>query len=161
MKNLSQMLKQAQQMQSRMQEMQAKLEATEVEGAAGGGMVKVVLTGKGDLRRVSLDPSLVVADEREVLEDLLVAAHADAGLLAQLDQHAAAVRESLRGAERPVDAEGLAAYAKSVAAAAVRMGRPLPEPGHAPLTGTGWLTAEWHLMRLVAVCLIAESADLL
>jgi len=78
MKNLSQMLKQAQQMQSRMQEMQAKLEATEVEGAAGGGMVKVVLTGKGDLRRVSLDPSLVVADEREVLEDLLVAAHADA-----------------------------------------------------------------------------------
>ena len=78
MKNLSQMLKQAQQMQGRMQEMQAKLEATEVEGAAGGGMVKVVLTGKGDLRRVSLDPSLVVADEREVLEDLLVAAHADA-----------------------------------------------------------------------------------
>jgi nucleoid-associated protein EbfC len=78
MKNLSQMLKQAQQMQSRMQEMQAKLEATEVEGAAGGGMIKVTLTGKGDLRRVSIDPSLVVADEREVLEDLLVAAHADA-----------------------------------------------------------------------------------
>lgn len=76
--NLSKMLKQAQEMQSRMQEMQAKLEATEVEGAAGGGMVKVTLTGKGDLRRVSLDPSLVVADEREVLEDLMVAAHADA-----------------------------------------------------------------------------------
>lgn len=78
MKNLSQMLKQAQQMQGRMQEMQAKLEATEVEGASGGGMVKVVLTGKGDLRRASIDPSLMVADEREVLEDLLVAAHADA-----------------------------------------------------------------------------------
>lgn len=78
MKNLGNMLKQAQQMQSRMQEMQAKLEATEVEGAAGGGMVKVRLTGKGDLRRVSIDPSLMVADEREVLEDLLVAAHADA-----------------------------------------------------------------------------------
>jgi nucleoid-associated protein EbfC len=78
MKNLSQMLKQAQQMQSRMQEMQAKLEATEVEGAAGGGMIKVTLTGKGDLRRVAIDPSLMVADEREVLEDLLVAAHADA-----------------------------------------------------------------------------------
>jgi DNA-binding YbaB/EbfC family protein len=72
------MLKQAQQMQSRMQEMQAKLEATEVEGAAGGGMIKVTLTGKGDLRRVAIDPSLMVADEREVLEDLLVAAHADA-----------------------------------------------------------------------------------
>jgi len=78
MKNLSNMLKQAQQMQSRMQEMQAKLEATEVEGAAGGGMVKVTLTGKGDLRRVAIDPSLMTADDREVLEDLLVAAHADA-----------------------------------------------------------------------------------
>jgi nucleoid-associated protein EbfC len=78
MKNLGNMLKQAQQMQARMQEMQAKLEATEVEGGSGGGMVKVVLTGKGDLRRVSIDPSLMTADDREVLEDLLVAAHADA-----------------------------------------------------------------------------------
>jgi DNA-binding YbaB/EbfC family protein len=78
MKNLGNMLKQAQQMQSRMQEMQAKLESTEVEGSAGAGMVKVTLTGKGDLRRVSIDPSLMAADEREVLEDLLVAAHADA-----------------------------------------------------------------------------------
>ena len=78
MKNLGNMLKQAQQMQSRMQEMQAKLEATEVEGQAGAGMVKVRLTGKGDLRRVTIDPALMVAEEREVLEDLLVAAHADA-----------------------------------------------------------------------------------
>lgn len=78
MKNLGNMLKQAQQMQSRMQEMQAKLEATEVEGQSGGGMVVVRLTGKGDLRRVTIDPSLMNADEREVLEDLLVAAHADA-----------------------------------------------------------------------------------
>ncbi len=78
MKNLGNMLKQAQQMQTRMQEMQAKLEAMEVEGAAGGGMVKVKLSGKGDLRRVTLDPALVTADEKEVLEDLLVAAHADA-----------------------------------------------------------------------------------
>lgn len=78
MKNLGNMLKQAQQMQSRMQEMQAKLEATEVEGQAGAGMVTVRLTGKGELRRVAIDPSLMTADEREVLEDLLVAAHADA-----------------------------------------------------------------------------------
>ena len=78
MKNLGNMLKQAQQMQTRMQEMQAKLEAMEVEGAAGGGMVKISLSGKGDLRRVAIDPSLMAADEREVLEDLLVAAHADA-----------------------------------------------------------------------------------
>jgi DNA-binding YbaB/EbfC family protein len=76
MKNLTNMLKQAQQMQARMQEMQAKLESTQVEGAAGGGMVKVTLSGKGDLKRVSIDPSLM--DDREVLEDLIVAAHADA-----------------------------------------------------------------------------------
>jgi DNA-binding YbaB/EbfC family protein len=78
MKNLGNMLKQAQQMQARMQEMQAKLEAMEVEGASGAGMVKVTLSGKGDLRRVTIDPSLMTADEKEVLEDLLVAAHADA-----------------------------------------------------------------------------------
>jgi hypothetical protein len=78
MKNLGNMLKQAQQMQTRMQEMQAKLETLTVEGGAGGGMVKLTLSGKGDLKRVSIDPSLLAADEREVLEDLLVAAHADA-----------------------------------------------------------------------------------
>ena len=78
MKNLGNMLKQAQQMQSRMQEMQAKLETMEVQGGAGAGMVKITLSGKGDLRRVAIDPALMVADEREVLEDLLVAAHADA-----------------------------------------------------------------------------------
>lgn len=78
MKNLGNMLKQAQQMQTRMAEMQARLESTEVEGQSGGGMVKVKLTGKGDLRRVTIDPSLMTADDREVLEDLLVAAHGDA-----------------------------------------------------------------------------------
>jgi DNA-binding YbaB/EbfC family protein len=78
MKNLGNMLKQAQQMQARMQEMQARLEATEVEGSAGAGMVKLRLTGKGELRRVMIDPSLMVPEEREVLEDLIIAAHADA-----------------------------------------------------------------------------------
>ena len=78
MKNLGNMLKQAQQMQTRMAEMQAKLEAMEVEGQSGAGMVKVLLSGKGDLRRVAIDTSLMSADEKEVLEDLLVAAHADA-----------------------------------------------------------------------------------
>lgn len=108
-------------------------------------------------------PARTLLDEMmaRVGVDGLVAAHTDAGLLAQVDQHAAAVREALHHAGREIGAEGLAAYAKSIAAAAVRMGRPLPEPGHAPLTGTGWLTARWHLMRLVAVCLIAESAGLL
>ena len=78
MKNLGNMLKQAQQMQTRMAEMQARLEATEVEGQAGAGMVKLRLTGKGELRRIAIDPSLMTAEDREVLEDLIVAAHADA-----------------------------------------------------------------------------------
>jgi hypothetical protein len=108
-------------------------------------------------------PARTLLDEMmaRVGVDGLVAAHTDAGLLAQLDQHAAAVREALHSAGREMNAEGLAAYAKSIAAAAIRMNRPLPEPGHAPMTGTAWLTAEWHLMRLVAICLIAEAADLL
>ncbi len=78
MKNLANMMKQAQQMQSRMAEMQAKLEAATMQGQAGGGMVKITLSGKGDLKAVNIDPSLMVADDREVLEDLLLAAHADA-----------------------------------------------------------------------------------
>jgi len=77
-KNLGNMLKQAQQMQTRMAEMQAKLEATEVEGQAGAGMVKVKLTGKGELRRIAIDPTLMTAEDREVLEDLIIAAHGDA-----------------------------------------------------------------------------------
>jgi len=78
MKNLANMMKSAQQMQTRMAEMQARLETAQVEGQAGAGMVKVSLTGKGDLKRVQIDPSLMTADDREVLEDLIVAAHADA-----------------------------------------------------------------------------------
>jgi DNA-binding YbaB/EbfC family protein len=78
MKNLANMMKQAQQMQSRMAEMQATLEAATMQGQAGGGMVKITLSGKGDLKAVSIDPNLMVADDREVLEDLLLAAHADA-----------------------------------------------------------------------------------
>jgi hypothetical protein len=93
--------------------------------------------------------------------DGLVAAHADAGLLAQVDQHAAAVREALAHAGRSADAEGLASYARSIAAAAERMGRPVPQPGGAYVSGSAWLAAEWHLLRLVAVCMIAESSGLL
>ena len=109
------------------------------------------------------DPARALLDEMmaRVGVDGLAAALGDAGLLAQIDQHAAAVRDALRDAGRAVDAEGLAAYAKSILAAAVRMGRPVPEPGHAYVSGTAWLAAEWHLMRLVAVCMIAESSGLL
>jgi len=109
------------------------------------------------------DPARALLDEMmaRVGVDGLAAALADAGLLAQIDQHAAAVRDALHHAGRDIDAEGLAAYAKSIAAAADRMGRPVPQPGHAYMSGSAWLAAEWHLMRLVAVCLIAESAGLL
>lgn len=78
MKNLAGMMKQAQQMQQKMAEMQARLEATEIEGVAGAGLVRVVLTGKGALKAVKLDPKLADPAEVEMLEDLIVAAHADA-----------------------------------------------------------------------------------
>ena len=78
MKNLASMMKQAQQMQAKIQEMQARLDSMTVDGAAGGGMVTVTLSGKGDLKRLAIDPSLVDPAEKEVLEDLIVAAHADA-----------------------------------------------------------------------------------
>jgi DNA-binding YbaB/EbfC family protein len=78
MKNLAGLMKQASQMQAKMQEMQAKLEAAEIEGVAGAGMVMVTLSGKGDLKRLKIDPKLAEPSEVEMLEDLVVAAHADA-----------------------------------------------------------------------------------
>jgi DNA-binding YbaB/EbfC family protein len=72
------MMKQASQLQSKMQEMQAELDQITVEGAAGGGSVTVTLTAKGDLKGVKLDPSLMKPEEKEIVEDLLIAAHADA-----------------------------------------------------------------------------------
>lgn len=71
-------MKQAKTLQSKMEGMQAELEALEVEGVAGGGMVRVAMTGKGALKSVSIDPALMKEDEREILEDLIVAAAADA-----------------------------------------------------------------------------------
>lgn len=76
--NLQKMLKQAQEMQSKLAEAQAKMETQEFEGASGGGMVKVTINGKGLCLRTQIDSSLLVADEREVLEDLVVAAYNDA-----------------------------------------------------------------------------------
>jgi nucleoid-associated protein EbfC len=78
MKDLNQMLRQAQAMQARIAEAQKKLEAMECEGSAGGGMVKVRLTGKGALLGVTIDPSLMTPDDREIVEDLIKAAHEDA-----------------------------------------------------------------------------------
>lgn len=78
MKNIGQMMKQAQKLQAKMAEMQEQLGNTEIAGAAGGGMVQVTVTGKGEVRKVRIDPSLVDPNDVEVLEDLLVAAFNDA-----------------------------------------------------------------------------------
>lgn len=78
MKNLGQMLKQAQEMQSKMAELQERLAEQELEGVAGGGMVKVIMNGKGEMRRVKIDPDLADPNDIEVLEDLIVAAAGDA-----------------------------------------------------------------------------------
>jgi len=78
MKNLGQMMKQAQKMQERMGELQEELSKAQVTGASGGGMVEVTMSGKHEVKRVLIDPSLLAPDEAEVLEDLLAAAFNDA-----------------------------------------------------------------------------------
>ena len=72
------MMKQAAQLQSKMQALQAELNSIEIEGTSGGGLVSVRLSGKGDLKGVKIDDSLFKPTEKEIVEDLLVAAHADA-----------------------------------------------------------------------------------
>ncbi|HEY7991150.1 MAG TPA: YbaB/EbfC family nucleoid-associated protein [Stellaceae bacterium] len=95
MKNIGQMLKQAQEMQSRMGEMQERLAEAEVSGASGAGLVQVTLSGKGETKRIKIDKSLMVADEVEVLEDLLMAAFNDAKT--RLDAHVAEEMQKLTG----------------------------------------------------------------
>ncbi len=77
MKDISQIMRQAQAMQAKINEAQKKLEAMEVEGTAGGGMVKLRLSGKNAMIGLSIDPSLM-GEDREMLEDLIKAAHDDA-----------------------------------------------------------------------------------
>ena len=95
MKNLGNLMKQAQQMQARMEEMQASLADAEVEGSSGAGLVNAVMTGKGELKRLKIDPSLVNQDEVEVLEDLIVAACADAK--AKAEAHASEEMKKVTG----------------------------------------------------------------
>lgn len=78
MKDVMGMMGKLQEMQSKMEEMQAEVQKITVEGTAGGGMVKVTLSGKGEMRGIEIDPGLYNPDEAEILEDLIVAAHADA-----------------------------------------------------------------------------------
>ena len=78
MKNLAGMMKQAQQMQDKMKALQDELMEAEVTGSSGGGMVEITMSGKHETKRVKIDPSLIVADDAEVLEDLIAAAFNDA-----------------------------------------------------------------------------------
>jgi DNA-binding YbaB/EbfC family protein len=92
MKDLAQIMQQAQAMQAKMAEVQAKIEATEADGVAGAGLVRVKLKGKGELVSVSIDKSLM-GDDPEILEDLIKAAHGDAKR--RLDQ---AMEDAMRSA---------------------------------------------------------------
>jgi DNA-binding YbaB/EbfC family protein len=78
------MMKQAKQLQEKMQQMQEEIAAMTIEGSAGGGLVAVTMSGKGDLKSVRIDPSLVKPEEVEILEDLIVAACNDAKAKAEL-----------------------------------------------------------------------------
>lgn len=78
MQNFSKMMKQAQQLQSQMTQTQERAGQMEVEGTSGAGLVTVKMNGKGDVKSISIDPSLINAEEKEMLEDLLVAACSDA-----------------------------------------------------------------------------------
>jgi hypothetical protein len=72
------LMKQAAELKSKMEAMQAELDRIEVEGSAGGGLVTIALSGKGDVRRAGVDPSLLAPDQKDIVQDLIVAAHADA-----------------------------------------------------------------------------------
>ena len=78
MVNLGNMMKQAQQLQKQMADAQDKLKEIEVEGTSGGGLIKVVATAKGEFKRIFVDESLLKSDEKEILEDLIIAAINDA-----------------------------------------------------------------------------------
>jgi DNA-binding YbaB/EbfC family protein len=95
MKNIGQMMKQAQKLQEKMNEMQEQLANTEVSGSSGGGMIEVTLNGKGEVRRVKIDPKVVDPAEAEMLEDLVMAAFNDAK--AKVEAHVAEQMSQLTG----------------------------------------------------------------
>ena len=100
MKNLGQLMKQAQEMQAKMGEMQERLAEMSVEGSSSAGMVTVTLSGKGEMKGIRIDPSLVNPAEADILEDLIVAAHADAKAKSEA-QSADAMKELTGGLELP------------------------------------------------------------
>ena len=76
--NIQKMMKQAQELQGKIADMQGKLEEEESEGSSGGGMIRVVLNGKGVMKKINIDPKLIDPSEKEMLEDLIIAAFNDA-----------------------------------------------------------------------------------
>jgi DNA-binding YbaB/EbfC family protein len=95
MKNLAGLMKQASQMQTKMEEMQARLQTMEIDGESGAGMVRITLNGKGDLRRIKIDPKIVDPADTEMLEDLILAAHRDE--LNKVDTTSAGEMQKLTG----------------------------------------------------------------
>jgi len=93
--DMREILEQAKEMQQKAADMQRTMADVEVEGQAGGGMVRAVLSGNGVLKRVTIDPSLFADGEREILEDLIVAAHGDAK--AKLERRMADEMKQLAG----------------------------------------------------------------
>jgi DNA-binding YbaB/EbfC family protein len=100
MKNFADMMKQASNLQKQMQEAQESIAAIEAEGHAGGGLVKVIINGKGYARRVEIDPKLFAEDEKEVLEDLIAAAINDAKSKVE-EESAAKMKELTSGLPLP------------------------------------------------------------
>ena len=95
MKNINQMMKQAQQLQEKMAEMQERANQVEMTGASGGGMVKVTVNGKGEMKGITIDPALVDPKEVDVLEDLIMAAFNDAKT--KVDAHVAEEMSKITG----------------------------------------------------------------
>lgn len=92
MRDIMGMMAKAKELQQKMQDAQAELDQVTVDGASGGGLVRMTLSAKGEMRSVSIDPSLLKGDEGEILEDLIVAAHAEARAKAE-----AAMQEKMQG----------------------------------------------------------------
>ncbi|MEA1943552.1 MAG: YbaB/EbfC family nucleoid-associated protein [Pseudomonadota bacterium] len=100
MKDLMGLMKQAQAMQQKMAEAQSKLDEAEVTGEAGAGLITVTMTAKGDMKRVSIDKSLIDPEEPEILEDLILAAHADARRKAE-ERQQEILKDAAGGLELP------------------------------------------------------------
>jgi nucleoid-associated protein EbfC len=95
MKDIMGMMKQVGQMQAKLKDMQDEMARTEITGQSGGGLVQITMDGKSELKAVRIDPSLMKADETEILEDLIVAAVADAR--AKVDQTMQAKMSEITG----------------------------------------------------------------